>query len=47
MYVMDIDKTYREKPWRQLYNNAASFNKQTLEAKSYQAATMRPHPSHL
>ena len=44
---MDADKVYREKAWRQLHKNAASFIEQILEVKFSKAAAIRPLASHL
>ena len=40
MHYMDADLAYREKAWRQLRKNAASFTEQVLEAASHKAAAV-------
>ena len=39
---MDINKTYGEKAWRQLHQNAASNIEQVLKAAPLKAAAVRP-----
>ena len=45
--IMDADKEYREKAWRQLHKNTASSIEQILEATSHKAGAVRPPASHL
>ena len=47
MHQMDTDKACREKAWRQLHENASSYNEQILEEASYEIEPVRPPISHL
>ena len=46
MQYMDANKTYGEKAWRQLHNNAASNIEQVLEIAPYKAAAVYPPATH-
>ena len=46
LLYMDANKTYGEKPWRQLHKNAASHIEQVLEAALRKAAAVRPLNTH-
>ena len=39
---MDANKTYGEKSWQQLHNNAVSCIEQVLKTKPYKTAAERP-----
>ena len=39
---VDANKTYGEKPWRQLHKNAASIIEQIQETAPHKTATVRP-----
>ena len=43
---MDANKTYGEKPWRQLHKNAACNIEQVLEATPHKTVTVRPPTIH-
>ena len=42
MHHLDANKTYGEKTWRQLHENAASNIEQVLETAPHTTATVRP-----
>ena len=47
MHHMDANKTYREKPWRELHKNATNSIEQILEATSYETTDVQPPTSYL
>ena len=46
MHLVDPNKTYGEKAWRKLHEDAASNIEQAMETTPYKRATERPPTTH-